>query len=281
MNMQHEEAALLQWYVDAGVEEASDDEPRNYFAAAAPQPAEVSQPVFNPVSPKPVPLQKAEGISIPKQAAASPLQQSLAAYIAQARQMAGEAKTLEELRDAVRAFDGCSIKKTATNTVFGDGNPQSKLMLIGEAPGADEDIRGIPFCGVSGKLLDKMLAAIQYDRSNYYITNTLFWRPPGNRSPNADELAMCRPFVEKHIALIDPELIVLVGGVAAKSLLGTEQGITRLRGKNYTCRTPYKDKEYPVAVIYHPSYLLRQPATKRVTWQDLLAIKKQMAATGI
>lgn len=259
--MLQEEAAILQWYMDAGVEDACDDAPRDYFAA-------------NPPPEMPNPLPKGEGISVSKQAAVIPMQQSLAAHIAGAQQMANDAKTLEELREAVRAFDGCAIKKTATNTVFGDGNPQSKLMLIGEAPGADEDIQGIPFCGVSGKLLDKMLAAIQYDRSNYYITNTLFWRPPGNRAPSSDELAMCKPFVEKHVALIDPELIVLVGGIAAKSLLGTEQGITRLRGKNYTYRTPYKDKDYPVAVIYHPSYLLRQPVAKRVTWQDLLAIKQ-------
>lgn len=265
------EIAALQWYVDMGVEEAHDDEPRNYFAAPAP----VASTVALPSSPKVLPA-----IEMPSRQPATvsslPLSSSLAASIAEAQRLADEAKTLEELRAAVCGFEGCSLKKTATNTVFGDGNPASKLMLIGEAPGADEDIKGIPFCGVSGKLLDKMLAAIGYDRSNYYITNTLFWRPPGNRAPSMDELAMCKPFVQKHIALIDPDLIVLVGGVAAKSLLATEQGITRLRGKNYTYRTPCKDKVYNVAVIYHPSYLLRQPVAKRATWQDLLAIKKTL-----
>lgn len=271
---------MLQWYIDAGVDEAHDDVPRDYFSA----PAKFDTPphAITPLSPgegsfEHSPKQVRE--SVAQQAAsvaAVPLSSSLAASIAEARRLADEAATLAGLKDAVCAFEGCSIKRTATNTVFADGNSASRLMLIGEAPGADEDIKGIPFCGVSGKLLDKMLLAIGYDRTSFYITNTIFWRPPGNRSPSTDELAMCRPFVEKHIALIDPELIVLVGGVAAKALLSTEQGITRLRGKNYTYRTPYKDKDYDVAVVYHPSYLLRQPGNKRATWQDLLAIKEKL-----
>jgi DNA polymerase len=121
-----------------------------------------------------------------------------------------------------------------------------------------------------------MLASIGYDRTTAYITNTVFWRPPGNRQPNAEELAICRPFVERHIALIDPTLLVMVGGTATKAVLQTELGITHLRGQRYTTRTPYRDKEYPVAVIYHPSYLLRQPAHKREAWADLLSIKAQM-----
>ncbi len=267
-----QEVETLQWYIDAGVDEASDDAPRNYFAS------EVKEEIPGNVPPKPAIKNPAPSVAKFAAPATLPLHSSVAASIAEARRLADEAATLEDLRNAVCGFEGCAIKKTATNTVFGDGNPESRLMLIGEAPGADEDIQGIPFCGVSGKLLSKMLAAIGYDRSNYYITNTLFWRPPGNRQPSADELAACRPFVEKHIALIDPQLIVMVGGVAAKSLLGTEQGITRLRGKNYTYRTPYMDKDYDAAVIYHPSYLLRQPGSKRVTWQDLLAIKKVLGA---
>lgn len=265
-----EHVATLQWYIDAGVEEATDDTPRNYFAI----PVEESEAPAIQQTPRPQLEIRQQQPAV--STSSLPLHSSVAASIAEARKLADAVQTLGELKEAVSSFEGCAIKKTATNTVFGDGNAQSKLMLIGEAPGADEDIQGIPFCGVSGKLLDKMLAAIGYDRTNYYITNTLFWRPPGNRQPNADELAACKPFVEKHIALIDPDLLVLVGGVAAKSLLGTEQGITRLRGKNYTYHTPYKDKNYNVAIIYHPSYLLRQPAAKRVTWQDLLTIKKMM-----
>jgi DNA polymerase len=198
---------------------------------------------------------------------------SLASAIAEARALADKAETLADLEAAVRAFDGCAIKRTATNTVFADGNPAARLMLIGEAPGAQEDAQGIPFCGPSGQLLDRMFAAIGYDRTRFYITNTLFWRPPGNRQPNAEELAICKPFVERHIALIDPEILVMVGGTATKAMLATEQGITRLRGKRFTCRTPYRDKDYATHVIYHPSYLLRQPEQKRATWQDLLAIK--------
>jgi len=262
--MQQEALGILQWYVDAGVDEVIQDLPRDYCVAPiAPTITAVSTPAKE--VPKPT-----SSIATP------PPHHSLAAAIADARKLADSVQTLADLEKAVREFDGCAIKRTATNTVFADGNPAAKLMLIGEAPGAQEDIQGIPFCGPSGKLLDRMFGAIGYDRTSFYITNTLFWRPPGNRQPNPEELAICQPFVEKHIALIDPELLVLVGGTATKAVLGTEQGITRLRGKRFTYRTPYRDKEYPVAVVYHPSYLLRQPAQKRATWQDLLAIKSSL-----
>jgi DNA polymerase len=269
MTALREDITALEWYVDAGVDEAIDDTPRNYFAVnAAPQsaPAPQESKTSTPIQP----ARKPPSISL--------VQTSLAETIAQARRLADAANTLEDLRDAVASFEGCTIKKTANKTVFGDGNPGAKLMLIGEAPGADEDREGIPFCGVSGKLLDKMLAAIGYDRRNYYITNTVFWRPPGNRQPSTDELAICRPFVEKSIALVNPELLVLVGGVAAKALLETEQSITRLRGKNYTYRTPYENRDYCVTITYHPSYLLRQPAAKRAAWQDLLAVRENLGS---
>lgn len=268
--------ALLQWYVDAGVEDALLDEPRNYFISSTPPPVETparhsdtyadSPPVVAPPSPAASPVQILHHIP--------------SAAIAEARKLADAAETLEALEQAVRNFDGCSLKRTATKTVFSDGNPAAKLMLIGEAPGAQEDMQGIPFCGPSGLLLDKMLAGISHDRTNTYITNTLFWRPPGNRPPSPEELAICKPFVERHIALIDPALIVLVGGTALKGVLGQDAGITRLRGKHYALRTPYGDKEYPVAVIYHPSYLLRSPVHKRVTWQDLLAIKATLSSSS-
>jgi DNA polymerase len=260
-----QELAALQWYIDAGADEAYDDTPRNYFKEDRAAPAPV-KPVASPPPPKQTTLS----------ASTQSVYSSLASVVAEARRLADACESLSDLKSAISSFDGCAIKKTATNTVFADGNSEAKMMLIGEAPGVDEDIRGIPFCGVSGKLLDRMLAAIEYDRTKFYITNTTFWRPPGNRQPNSDELAICKPFVERHIALVDPELLVFVGGVAAKALLGTEQGITRLRGKTYTYRTPYSDKDYKVAVIYHPSYLLRQPINKRITWQDLLSIKKML-----
>ncbi len=271
-----EAAALLQWYAQAGVDEAIDDTPRNFFAAT-PSAAMAARGAELPVATA-IASSRPTAIAAPLPAvlaspAAMPLHHSQAAAIAEARKLADGASSLAELEQAVRGFEGCAIKRTATNTVFADGNATARVMLIGEAPGAQEDIQGIPFCGPSGQLLDKMLIAIGYDRTNAYITNTVFWRPPGNRQPNTEELSICRPFVERHVALIDPQLIVLVGGTATKAMLGTEQGITRLRGKQYTYRTPYAEKDYPVSVIYHPSYLLRQPGQKRVTWQDLLAIK--------
>jgi DNA polymerase len=283
-----EALATLQWYIDAGVDEAIDDAPRNYFAApatqASPPPAVGRQggghAGHSPAlySPHPNPPPQGEGNRPAAAPASLPLHHTLAAAIAEARKLADGADTLEALREAVQGFEGCAIKRTATKTVFSDGNPEARIMLVGEAPGAQEDAQGIPFCGPSGWLLDKMMAAIGYDRTRFYITNTVFWRPPGNRQPNTEELTICKPFVERHVALIDPLLLVMVGGTATKAMLATEQGITRLRGKRYTYRTPYRDKDYPVAVIYHPSYLLRQPAQKRATWQDLLAIKAQMEA---
>lgn len=279
---------MLEWYVDAGVDEALQDSPRNYFTqgpGGGTQGSGVRDQGSEINNVKSSPRQNVLSLNTPAdprpptpEPRLQPLHHAPAAAIAEARRAADSATTRDELEEAVRNFEGCALKRTATKTVFSDGNPQAKLMLIGEAPGAQEDMQGIPFCGASGMLLDKMFAAIGYDRTSFYITNTLFWRPPGNRTPTTEELAICQPFVEKHVALMDPELIVLVGGTAARVILNTETGITRLRGKSYSYRTPYKDKDYPVAVIYHPSYLLRSPAHKKVTWQDLLAIKAKMNA---
>jgi uracil-DNA glycosylase family 4 len=199
---------------------------------------------------------------------------SLAAAIAEARALADGANSLAELEAAVRSFNGCSLKKTATNTVFAQGVPESRLMFIGEAPGADEDRQGVPFCGASGQLLDKMLSFIGLNRAeNFYITNCLFWRPPGNRQPTFEELEICRPLVEKHIALINPQTLVLVGGTATSAILRNTQGITRLRGKLFAYKNDYMNQEVPVHVMYHPSYLLRQPLAKKQAWADLLALK--------
>lgn len=190
-----------------------------------------------------------------------------------ARAAANNVSTLEELKNTIKGFDDCGLKKTATNTVFADGNPESKIMLVGEAPGENEDLQGIPFCGASGKLLDATIASIGLNRTNVYITNTIFWRPPGNRRPTPEEIAICRPFVEKHIALVAPKLIVLVGGTATEALLNITSGVTKLRGKQYEYMNQYLSKSIPAMVTYHPSYLLRQPTQKRQAWQDMLAIK--------
>jgi DNA polymerase len=187
-----------------------------------------------------------------------------------------ECQTLEDLRRAITDFEGCALKKTATNLVFADGNPQAKVMLVGEAPGADEDRQGLPFVGVSGQLLDRMLATIGLDRTSVYITNILPWRPPGNRQPTPQEIAMCKPFVEKHIALVQPQILVLVGGVAMKALFNTNEGIMRLRG-TWQSYTP-AELEAPIKAIatYHPSFLLRSPGQKAQSWQDMLMIKKAL-----
>jgi len=191
------------------------------------------------------------------------------------RSLADKANTLDELKEIILKFEGCDLKKLATNTVFSDGNPKGPLMFIGEAPGNSEDLAGIPFCGESGKLLDHMLASIGISRKdNAYITNTVFWRPPANRTPTQEEVDICRPFVEKHIALINPHLIVLVGNVAATSLLGKNAGISKIRQEYYSYTNRYLTKPIQTTAIFHPAYLLRQPMQKKTTWYDLLKIQE-------
>jgi DNA polymerase len=197
-------------------------------------------------------------------------------WIIEARKLASKCSSVDELRSAVVSFEGCEIKKTATNTVFSDGNPNAKIMLVGEAPGANEDLQGIPFCGASGMLLDKMLGAINLDRTKVYISNTVFWRPPGNRKPTDLELDMCRPFVEKHIALVSPQILILVGGIACYSLLDNTKTISTLRGRFHTYTNQYLSNLITTAAIFHPAYLLRQPAQKRLAWEDLKKIRNYL-----
>lgn len=190
------------------------------------------------------------------------------------------AKTLDELKAELAAFNGCALKKTAKNLVFGDGNPESAVMMVGEAPGEDEDRQGLPFVGVSGKLLDRMVSFIGLDRTNFYITNIVPWRPPGNRNPTDQEIAACLPFIERHVALVKPKVLIFLGGVAVKSLLKTKDGITKLRGKKITYT--YKDADGAeqsclCIPMFHPAYLLRQSAHKRLAWRDWLALKKWLS----
>ena len=198
---------------------------------------------------------------------------------ATARELAAKAQTLEELKEAIRQFEGLSLKATATNLVFADGSPEARLMLIGEAPGAEEDRRGLPFVGAAGQLLDRMLAAIGHDRTNSYITNIVNWRPPGNRKPSPAEMALCQPFIDRHIALINPALIVLLGDTAAKTLTNRTEGITRLRGKWFTWSKP-DGGTIPLLPTFHPAFLLRSPSQKREAWMDLLAAKRKLAETA-
>ncbi|NBV06691.1 MAG: uracil-DNA glycosylase [Proteobacteria bacterium] len=200
---------------------------------------------------------------------------SLNEIVAQAKKAAEAAKNLSELRKAVENFDGCNLKKMASNTVFSDGNSNSKVMVIGEAPGNHEDLQGIPFCGDSGKVLDAMFRAINMTRAeNFYISNVIFWRPPGNRRPTDEELAICRPFVERHIQLLNPEVLVLVGATAMSAILGINDPISSVRGKFMDFAPKFLPRKIKTFVIFHPSYLMRQSAKKKLAWADMLALEQ-------
>lgn len=198
--------------------------------------------------------------------------------IAEARKLADNANTIDELRAVVENFDGhLDIKKLATHTVFGEGNREADIMIIGEAPGNNEDLEGRPFCGQSGQLLDAMFKSIGVNREDMYITNTLFWRPPGNRTPTEDEINICRPFVEKHIALINPKIIVFMGATALKDLIETNLTITRARRQLFDYTNQYLNgKVIKTTPLFHPSYLLRQSSKKKDAWGDLLFVKKNI-----
>jgi DNA polymerase len=198
-----------------------------------------------------------------------------------AKNLAASCNSVEELKQIVTNFEGCNLKKTATNTVFSDGSAEAKIMFIGEAPGANEDLHGIPFCGDSGKLLDNMLKAIDLDRNNIYITNSIFWRPPGNRRPTPDEIAICLPFVEKHIALINPKLIILVGSTAVSAVMNLSEPMSKLRNKFFEYENIYLTAPINTIAIFHPSYLLRQPSQKKLAWRDLLLIKQHLIDNNI
>jgi uracil-DNA glycosylase len=260
-------AALLHWYVAMGVDDAIDALPNNRLAAqatAAPARTTLSAP------PAPTPtLTPAPAVLAPGSAGAS-----------SARQRAAAAATLKELEEAVASFDGCALRRTATHTVFADGTAHAPVMIIGEAPGADEDRIGRPFVGRSGQLLDRMLASIGLDRQhNVYITNVLFWRPPGNRKPTEDEIAACLPFVWRHIALNAPKVLVLCGGTATSALLGRSEGITKLRGRWFDLTVPGLDHPIPTLTTYHPSFLLRAPGRKSESWRDFLDLQSKISSS--
>jgi DNA polymerase len=214
----------------------------------------------------------------PPAAAAPPraLTESAAEPAQSARALAAQANSIEALAALIAGFDACPLKRTATNTVFADGNPAAPVMIVGEAPGADEDRLGTPFVGRAGQLLDRMLAAIGLDRSGVQITNVIYWRPPGNRKPTVQEIASCLPFVFRHIALSQPKLLVLAGGTAASTLLDTAEGITRLRGRWFDLAVPGLDAPLPTLPTFHPAFLLRSPERKREAWRDLLALKAKL-----
>lgn len=191
-----------------------------------------------------------------------------------ARSKAASAGSIEDLRKALDGFTGCNLRHSAKSLVFADGNPNADIMFVGEAPGRDEDLQGLPFVGRAGKLLDLMLAAIGHDRTTAYITNMIPWRPPGNRTPAPHEIELCRPFIERHIALAAPKIVVMLGNVATKSLLNTNKGILSLRGGWMTYKSGAL--EIPAMPTLHPAYLLRNPAQKRLVWADLLALHNRL-----
>lgn len=274
--------ALLDWYRDAGVDEAVLASPLSRFMSqreigAASRSSQTLPPEQAAPAPPSSSHQPAQATT---RSPANPLTTDPASAREEAISLANKAETLQALYDAIHHFDGCGLKKTAMNTVIADGVADSRVMVIGEAPGADEDRHGIPFCGVSGQLLDKAFAAIGYRRErNLYITNMLFWRPPGNRTPTPEELHICFPFVQRQISLIQPDVIVLVGGIAAKTLLDTNQGITRLRGRWHQYHDPQSNRTIPALATLHPSYLLRQPAQKRLSWQDMLLLQASLSGS--
>ncbi len=267
-------AALLDWYVAMGIDEAIGETPHDSFAAR-PRPTPVAAAAPSP-APRPAPSITPPPLTAP---AIRPIV-SASNEIAGARKLAEAATTLAELEAAVSSFEGCALRKTATHTVFADGTPHAPVMVIGEAPGADEDRLGKPFVGRSGQLLDRMLAAIGLDRqTNVYITNILFWRPPGNRKPTEAEIALCLPFVWRHIALGMPRVVLLSGGTATSAMLGRAEGITKLRGKWFELAVPGVDSPVPALTTYHPSFLLRTPGRKSESWRDFLELQSKINAT--
>jgi DNA polymerase len=257
--------ALLDFHVEAGVDLALDETPHNRFAEPkATPPARASEPRPEP------PRAPAPTRTLPKMASASP--EDVATM---ARELARDAQSLEELEAILAGFDGCALKFSAKNLAFADGNPQGRVMLVGEAPGADEDRIGKPFMGRSGQLLDRMLSAVGLDRSQVYVANIVPWRPPGNRTPTPQEIAICKPFIARQIELAGPEFLLCLGGPAAQNLLSIKDGILRTRGRWFTYKTE-DGREIRALPTLHPAYLLRQPLQKRLGWRDFTALRRAL-----
>lgn len=283
----------LKWQIEAGADEAIGERPldrtaKSDGAAAAPPPARPAAtagglaesaarppakapaaPATRPAGPHPAPSRQAASLTSTGEAQAS------------AQRLAAAAKSIPEIRAALEAFEGCPLKATATNLCLYDGNPAAKIMIVGEAPGAQEDRQGKPFVGPAGQLLDRMLAAIGLDRSTVYITNLLYWRPPGNRNPTPGEIASCLPFLERQVEILQPKLLLLVGGMSAKTLLNRSEGILKLRGRWADYHHPRLAHPIPALPTLHPAYLLRQPAQKREAWRDLLSFAEAMEREGL
>jgi uracil-DNA glycosylase family 4 len=258
---------LLAFYLEAGVDCALTDEPVDRLAA----PDNVAAAGLREVAPS---RKVAEIPAAMPAVSRSEIAPAPEAAIASAREAARTAPSLEALRALLENFDGCALKHTATRLVFSDGNPQARIMFVGEAPGRDEDIEGLPFVGRSGKLLDRMIAAIGLDRSKAYIANVIPWRPPGNRTPTPQETQICLPFVQRQIELVNPDVLVTLGNPSTQTLLSTRDGIMKTRGKWFDYDTG--TRTIRAIATFHPAYLLRSPSYKRMSWQDLRAIAKEL-----
>ena len=255
--------AVLDWYRAAGVDIAVGEEPVDRFALRPPQrvtppPAAASQPALErPTTETPM----------------------LGGDPSEARSLAASAGSLEQLQAILGAYDGCGLKLRATQLVFADGNPEAEIMLIGEAPGAEEDRQGKPFVGKSGQLLDRMLGAIGLDRTKVYIANTVPWRPPGNRTPTPEEMALCLPFLHRQVELVAPKLVMTLGGPAMQTVFSTTNGIIKMRGK--WSEVAIGNHTVDAIPTLHPAYLLRNPAAKQQAWTDMLGLKLKMVELGL
>jgi len=291
-SMQNPLMTALQWHIDVGADEALADQPVDRTAAANDILQSIKTPPSNP-SAQNLPPQAggSRGESFLSSVETGPDLLGTAQARLESARLAKSCNTLEELRAAIAGFDGLAIRKTATNMVFADGNPSARVMIVGEAPGADEDKQGKPFVGVSGQLLDKILKHIGLSRTeedpakSVYISNILNWRPPGNRTPSPAEIDVALPFIERHIALIKPQFLILSGGVSAKGLLGSGESISKLRGKFHDYRPLVEGiapdaSPIPAIATYHPAYLLRTPSQKGLAWADMLMLRSAMERSG-
>lgn len=267
--------AALQWHIDMGCDECIADEPIDRFAASAKAMAAAPKPETATPRQSGPPVGNVPVVSRGSKTSAAEVDSQL--QISNAQHAAANADTIDDLRAAIDAFEGCALKKTATNLVLSDGPADARLMLVGEAPGAEEDRQGLPFVGPSGQLLNAMLESIGIAREEVLISNSVFWRPPGNRTPTTQETVVCRPFIERLIEIVHPTVLVCVGAPSAHNLLGETQGISRLRGKWYTFQTPNLSSPIDATALFHPAYLLRTPIKKRDAWHDLLMIKGKLS----
>jgi uracil-DNA glycosylase family 4 len=259
-------AGLLRWYAEMGVDIAVDEAQHDRFAE--------SRDIVCANELRSSAAHPPETFESGLRAVAEPAAALPAKTVEAARDQAAAAKDLADLREKLSRFDGCGLKETATRLVFGDGYPSADIMFIGEAPGADEDREGVPFVGRAGQLLNKMLVSIGLDRGKVYIANVVPWRPPGNRTPTPLETAACLPFTRRQIELVNPKILVCLGAASAQTLLGGKEGIMRLRGRWFAYSAG--NTEIRALAMLHPAFLLRQPAHKKLAWQDLRMIDKEI-----